>query len=124
MTSVIVAIHLLLAVSMIGIVLIQQSEGGGLGIGGGGGGGGGGKGGFMTSRSTANMLTRTTAILAALFFVTSMTLAILANSSGREGSILDAPQGTQNTPGHTAPANQMPTPTIPSLPQVPGAPGK
>jgi preprotein translocase subunit SecG len=122
MTSVIVAIHLLLAISMIGIVLIQQSEGGGLGIGGGGGGGG--MGGFMTSRSTANMLTRTTAILAALFFVTSMTLAILANSSGREGSILDRPEGIQTAPNQSAPANQTPTPSIPSLPQVPGAPGK
>ncbi len=121
MTSVIIAIHLLLAVSMIGIVLIQHSEGGGLGIGGG---GGGGMGGFMTSRSTANMLTRTTGILAALFMVTSMTLAILANSGGREGSILDRPQGTQNAPSQTVPANQTPTPVIPQLPQVPGAPGK
>ncbi|MBT3307839.1 MAG: preprotein translocase subunit SecG, partial [Alphaproteobacteria bacterium] len=71
MTTVILVIHLLLAIGLVGIILIQRSEGGGLGIGGGGGGGGGGMGGFMTGRAAADLLTRTTAIIAAAFMVTS-----------------------------------------------------
>ena len=57
MQTVIIVIHLMLVLGLIGLVLLQRSEGGGLGMGGGGGG-------FMTSRGTANVLTRTTAILA------------------------------------------------------------
>ena len=67
---------------MIGLVLLQKSEGGGLGMGGGGGG-------FLTSRGTANVLTRTTAILAALFFATSLFLSILAGFERKPRSILD-----------------------------------
>jgi preprotein translocase subunit SecG len=88
-TTVILVIHLLLAIGLVGVVLLQKSEGGGLGIGGGGGGGG--MGGFLSGRETANILTRTTALLAAGFFATSLTLAILADSEGRRGSILDQP---------------------------------
>lgn len=86
MTTVLLVIHLLIAIGLVGVVLLQRSEGGGLGMGGG---GGGGMGGFMTGRATADLLTRTTAILAAAFFATSLTLAILADSSGSRGSILD-----------------------------------
>ncbi len=114
MTTVVIVIHLLLAIAMIFLVLIQQSEGGGLGIGGGGGGGGG-MGGFMTGRATANLLTRSTAILAAAFFVTSMTLAIMGDQGRQRGSILD------RTP---EPANQTQTPALPALPPVPSAPSK
>lgn len=89
MTTVILVIHLLLAISLVGAVLLQKSEGGGLGIGGGGSGGG--MGGFLSGRETANILTRTTALLAAGFFSTSLILAILADSDGRRGSILDQP---------------------------------
>ena len=64
MQQVIIVIHLMLVLSLIGVVLLQRSEGGGLGIGS--------SGGFMTSRGTANVLTRATAILAGLFFVTSL----------------------------------------------------
>jgi preprotein translocase subunit SecG len=70
---------------MVGLVLIQKSEGGGLGMGGGGGGGGG----FLSSRGTANVLTRSTAILAALFFCTSLFLSILAGFDRKPRSILD-----------------------------------
>ncbi len=70
MQQVVLVIHLMLVLALIGVVLLQRSEGGGLGIGGGGG--------FMTSRGTANVLTRATAILAGLFFVTSWVLSILA----------------------------------------------
>ena len=74
---------------MIGVVLLQRSEGGGLGIGGGGGGGGGGMGGFLTGRGTANLLTRATAILATAFIVTSLTLSILSGGGSEPTSILD-----------------------------------
>ncbi|MCW9035298.1 MAG: preprotein translocase subunit SecG [Rhodospirillales bacterium] len=85
MTTVILVIHLLLAIAMIATVLLQRSEGGALGMGGGGGGGGG----FMTGRSAANMLTRTTAILAGCFMVTSLVLSILASNSRTTGNLLD-----------------------------------
>ncbi len=88
MTSVLLVIHLMLAIAMILTVLLQRSEGGGLGIGGGGGGGGG-MGSLLSGRGTANLLTRTTAILAAGFMLTSLTLTILAASDRAPRSILD-----------------------------------
>ena len=72
MITVILTIHIIIAVALVGTILLQRSEGGGLGIGGSGQGGG-----FMTARGTANLLTRTTAFLAAGFFATSIILAIL-----------------------------------------------
>ncbi len=87
MSNVLLVIHLMLAIAMIGVVLLQRSEGGGLGIGGGGGGGG--MGGFLTGRGTANLLTRATAILAGCFMLTSITLTILASGSGVRRSIVD-----------------------------------
>ncbi len=88
MSNVLLVIHLMLAISMIGVVLLQRSEGGGLGIGGGGGGGGG-MGGFLTGRGTANLLTRATAVLAGCFMLTSIALTILASGSGERRSIVD-----------------------------------
>ena len=88
MTTVLLVIHILIALALIGVVLLQRSEGGGLGIGGG---GGGGMSGFLTGRGTANLLTRTTAILAACFMLTSITLTILAGG-GQPDSILDTLQ--------------------------------
>jgi preprotein translocase subunit SecG len=104
MTAVLIVIHLILAIAMVFIVLIQQSEGGIGGL------GGGGMGGFMTGRATANLLTRLTAVLAALFMVTSLTLAILANDTQDRGSILD-----RNQP---APANQQQGPSVPGMPTL------
>ena len=80
MQHVIIVIHLMLVLALIGVVLLQRSEGGGLGIGS--------TGGFMTSRGTANVLTRATAILAGLFFVTSLLLSILAGINRKPTSIL------------------------------------
>ena len=80
MQSVIIVIHLMIVMAMIGLVLLQRSEGGGLGMGGGGG--------FMSSRGTANVLTRATAILAGTFFVTSLVLSILAGFDRKPSSIL------------------------------------
>ncbi|MFB3135618.1 MAG: preprotein translocase subunit SecG [Rhodospirillales bacterium] len=87
MTAVIIVIHLILAIALVGVILLQRSEGGGLGMGG----GGGGMGGFMTGRAAANMLTRATAVIAALFMLTSLTLAILAGGDRESRSILDQP---------------------------------
>jgi preprotein translocase subunit SecG len=100
MQTFIIIIHLVIVSAMIGVVLLQRSEGGGLGIGS--------TGGFMTSRGTANMLTRTTAILAGLFFLTSLALSILAGMERKPHSIVQ--------PGQ-APAGQ------PAAPGAPAAPG-
>ena len=86
MQTLVLTIHILIALALIGAVLLQRSEGGGLGIGGGGGGAGGG---FMTARGTANMMTRVTAILAACFFGTSLILAIMAGGQQDSSSIID-----------------------------------
>jgi preprotein translocase subunit SecG len=96
MNNVLLVVHLLVALAMIGVVLLQRSEGGGLGIGGGGGGGG--MGGFLTGRGTANLLTRATAILAAVFMVTSLTLSILAGGRTEPTSILDDLPSTAPAP--------------------------
>lgn len=117
MQTVIIVIHLLLVVALIGVVLLQKSEGGGLGI------GGGGMGGFMSSRGTANVLTRATAILAAGFFATSLILSILAGWGRQPTSIVRQP-GAPTAPGPAAPTTG-PTildtlrPPAPSGPQVP-----
>ena len=105
MSSVLVVIHLMLAMAMIGVVLLQRSEGGGLGIGGGGGGGG--MSGFLTGRGTANLLTRATAVLAGGFMLTSIGLTILASDSGDRRSIIDEPPVT-------APVQEQPS--APSVP--------
>ncbi|MGZ8388373.1 MAG: preprotein translocase subunit SecG [Rhodoplanes sp.] len=97
MQTVIVLIHLMVVLAMIGVVLLQRSEGGGLGIGS--------TGGFMSSRGTANVLTRATAVLAATFFVTSLALSILAGLSQRPISIIrtETPGGAPSAPGAPAP---------------------
>jgi preprotein translocase subunit SecG len=84
MINVIIIVHLLVAVGLVGVVLLQRSEGGALGIGGGGGG-------FLTGRGTANLLTRVTAVLAAVFILTSLSLAKLAGGDRVTRSIIDEP---------------------------------
>ena len=86
------AVHILIALALIGVVLLQKSEGGALGM------GGGGMSGFMTGRSTANLLTRTTAILAAAFFATSILLVVLSNYSHAPRSLSDRTRRTPNRP--------------------------
>lgn len=90
MEKILLVVHLIIAMAMIGVILIQRSEGGGLGMGGG---GSGGMGQFMSVRGTANMLTRATAILAACFITTSLALAILA--SNRAGPTQIVPEQVQ-----------------------------
>jgi preprotein translocase subunit SecG len=128
MQHVIIVIHLMLVLALIGVVLLQRSEGGGLGIGSSGGGG------FMSSRGTANVLTRATAILAGLFFVTSLVLSILAGFNRKPTTILQgsqsAPVGPPTPDGSPAPLGsgdgggllkqlQQGPPAAPSGPQVP-----
>ena len=109
MHAVIVVIHLILAMALVAVVLLQRSEGGALGIG-----GGGGMGGFMTGRGAANLLTRTTAILAAAFIVTSLALAFLANRVPERRSILDQP-ASSSAPAPAAPSSPVaPAPAAPS----------
>jgi preprotein translocase subunit SecG len=95
MHTVVIVIHLMIVAVLIGAVLLQKSEGGGLGMGGGAG--------FMSSRGTANLLTRTTAILAGIFFLTSMSLAWLAGVDRKPSSILGTAPTTQSQPGGATP---------------------
>ncbi len=115
MTTVILVIHLLIAIALVATVLLQRSEGGALGMGG----AGGGMGGFMTGRDTANLLTRSTAILATAFMTTSMVLAIMANNARKEGSILDQPS---SPPAIEEPAEAPAAPAEPEKPEEPSAP--
>jgi len=131
MLTVIIVIHLMLVLGMIGVVLLQKSEGGGLISS---------TSGFMTGRGTANVLTRTTALLAVGFFVTSLALSWLAglgrhpapliNTGG--GPVQEAPVnrgampplnqgsgGVLNQLGGSAPSSTPTSPATPSGPQVP-----
>src|SRR6267378_2472123 len=97
MHTVIIVVHLMIVISMIGVVLLQKSEGGGLGIGS--------TGGFLTSRGTANVLTRATAFLAVAFFATSLFLSLIAGWDRKPKSILDtgAPVSQPAAPGAPTP---------------------
>lgn len=101
MQTVLIIIHLIIVLALIGVVLLQRSEGGGMGLGGS---GGGGVSGFMTGRGQANALTRATAILAGLFFVTSIALTVMATSTRAPRSILDGAAPAAPAPGQQAPA--------------------
>lgn len=95
MQTVLIVVHLMVVIALVAVVLLQRSEGGALGIGGGGG--------FMTGRGQANALTRATAILATIFFITSIALTLIANWGRAPTSVLDrvAPQG-QSAPAAPA----------------------
>ena len=107
MTTVILLIHVMICLALVGVVLLQRSEGGALGIGGGGG--------FMTGRGAANFLTRVTASLAAAFFATSLLLTLLASRSTAPGSIFDQSGSPAPQSGPSAPASP-PSGTAPGAP--------
>jgi preprotein translocase subunit SecG len=107
MEVILLVIHLIIALALIGVVLLQRSEGGALGIG-----GGGGMSGFMTGRATANLLTRATAVLAAGFFLTSMALTWLGGQRGET-----VVPGTPAAAGK--PSTGKPAPKKPAGPQAP-----
>ncbi len=120
MIAVLLAFHVLFALALIGVVLLQRSEGGALGIGGGGGGGG--MSGFMTARGSANLLTRATAILAALFMATSLALVILSGTQTGHSLLEQPPVATeplQHQPGTPAPPAKPAVPAKPAAPSVP-----
>ena len=127
MQTVVIVIHLMIVTVLIGSVLLQKSEGGGLGMGGGAG--------FMSSRGTANLLTRTTAVLAAGFFVTSLFLSWYAGYNRQPSSIIGTGAPAQSQPaGPSAPisaptsggildslkkSDEQQPPQAPSGPQAP-----
>ncbi len=103
MEAVLLTIHLIVTIALIGVILLQRSEGGALGIGGSGGGN------LFSARGAANALTRTTAILAIVFFSTSIALTILSVRANKPKSVLD----------QAAPVQQQNAPTTPVLPKLP-----
>lgn len=116
MQTIVLVIHLLLALALVGVVLLQKSEGGLGGLGGSGPGAGGGMGGLLGGRAAANLLTRATAVLAGSFFLTSIGLAILAGSNSGPVSIIQDGTGA----GGAAPTHQQaPAPMQPHQPAVP-----
>lgn len=90
MANVLIVAYLLIVLALIAVILLQRSEGGALGIGGGGGGG------FMTARGSANLLTRTTAVLATLFFATAIGLTILSELDRTTSGILERASATED----------------------------
>ena len=113
MTTVLLIIHLFVTLALIGVVLIQRSEGGGLGIG-----SSQGMGSFMSGRGTANLLTRTTAILATVFMVLSLTLALMSRGTTGIGRSL-----LEGSPPASTPAGQPPAPApLPATPAGPAVP--
>ena len=125
MQTIVIAIHLIVVTALVGVVLLQRSEGGALGVGGGGG--------FMTGRSQANALTRATAVLATIFFLTSLGLTIMANMGRQQKSIFEgATPAGQTQPGAPTGGNlldqlrerdqQSGAPAAPAAPVAPAAP--
>lgn len=117
MYTVILVIHLILAISIIGLVLLQRSAGGGFV------GGSGGMGDFASARGTANALTRATTWAAILFFCTSLTLAYLIkhNAQAEAGALAKAVEAAavpavQGTPAAPAPADAPVAPAAPTAP--------
>jgi len=129
MQTVVIVIHLMIVATLIATVLLQKSEGGGLGVGGGAG--------FMSSRGTANLLTRTTAVLAVGFFITSLFLSWYASYDRKPSSIIGTPASQSQPAGPASPVapptsggvldslkkvdeqQQQQSPPAPSGPQAP-----
>ncbi|MFZ4110826.1 MAG: preprotein translocase subunit SecG [Polymorphobacter sp.] len=117
MITFLLVVHTLIAIGLVGVILLQRSEGGGLGIGGGTGGG------LMSARGAANLLTRSTTVLATLFILSSIVLAVLAAGTNKPKKI-DTSLVTQNSaPAPAAPALPGATPApVPALPATAPAP--
>lgn len=121
MQTVLIVIHIMVVLALIATVLLQRSEGGALGIGGGGG--------FMTGRGQANVLTRATAILAAVFFATSLGLTLLANANRPSKSIFEGAVAPATAPGVPAQGTLLQQlkkqqQELQEHPQPPGPPGQ
>ena len=116
METVLIVIHLMVVVALVVVVLLQRSEGGALGMGGGGGGGG-----VMSSRGAANALTRTTSILAAAFFATSIGLGIYAKVRENPADILNRVP-TQSQDGTSILDQITPQSELPTVDEEPSVP--
>ncbi len=129
MTTILLVVHIMAAFSMIVLILLQRSEGGALGMGGGGGG-------FVSGRAAANFLTKVTAALAAIFFITSLSLGVLSHRTAPTSAVGAATQtapaqGPITGPGEAAPeklpditlpkqkSQSAPAPAVPATPQLP-----
>jgi preprotein translocase subunit SecG len=115
MQSVLIVIHILIVIALVAVVLLQRSEGGALGA-------GGGTGNFMTGRGQANALSRATAVLAALFFATSLLMSVIAGWSRAPHSILE--KGPGAPAGQTAPAPINSGNILDQLKQLQGQPNQ
>ena len=125
MQTVLLVVHLIIALLLIGTILLQRSEGGALGIGGSGGGGGN----LFTARGVGNGLTRATAVLAVAFFITSVSLTVLATRKAPSGSVFEAAPATDGQVTPVAPdASVLPklgqeaAPATPAAPVAPAVP--
>jgi len=117
MITVILVIHLIITIALIGVILLQRSEGGALGI------GGSSPAALFSARGAANALTRATAILATAFFITSMLLTILSVRSQQPGSVFDQVAPQQGAPaGSVLPKLPAGKPAAPATPVAPAAP--
>ncbi|NEY91633.1 preprotein translocase subunit SecG [Tabrizicola oligotrophica] len=110
MENVVLTVHLILALLLIGVVLLQRSEGGGLGMGGGG---------AISARGAATALGKITWVLAAAFIVTSITLTILAAGEGKTGSVADQIGIEAPAPKAEAPATDLLPPAPADAPATP-----
>ncbi len=115
MTTFLLVVHTLIALALVGVILLQRSEGGGLGIGGGTGGG------LMTARGAANLLTRSTTVLASLFVASSILLAVLA-ASGNRVKPIDTSLAAKTVAPVSAPAAPGALPGLPAAPTTTPAP--
>ncbi len=107
MSTVLLVVHLLVAIFLVALILLQRSGGGTLdGLG-----GGSGAGNFLTARGTGNLLTRLTAIMATIFFLTSLSLSLYYKDHGKVAaqSILDKPAAEASVPAEPAPAPAAPS---------------
>jgi preprotein translocase subunit SecG len=111
----ILVIHCILAVALVGVVLLQRSEGGALGM-------GGGPSGFMTARGAGNFLTRATSILATLFVLTSLALAGIAAGAGKSSSAVEKALQEQGQEQGKAPVTTPAAPVVPAKPAAPQVP--
>lgn len=108
-STVLLVVHIIFVAIMIGLILLQKSEGGALGMGGGG---------LMTARGTANLLTRSTAVMATLFFISTLVLAMNFKGSKSSESILDAAASARTE----APMLDSSKPALPTAPETPTVP--
>lgn len=118
MENVLLVVHVITCIALIGVVLLQRSEGGALGIGGGGGGG------LMSGRGAASALTRTTMILAAIFFATSLTLTSIATRNNPNNASLgeiasENDSGSFDLPSDEMTGSDLPTDTTTPVPDLP-----